>query len=473
MCSAILDYSALELRDMICTGEVSPVELIQESLSKAEKLQDSLNLFMTLTPELALKNGRQVEAEIQAGKSVKSLAGLPISVKDIIPVKDVRFTCGSLTMADTVADVDAVAVERLKAVNASIIGKTTTAEFGAKAMGDSPLSGITRNPWNINKTPGGSSAGASASVAAGVTPFALGTDGGGSARLPSSFCGIFGIKPQFGRIPFFPFGGAPSINHMGIFSRTVRDAAFLLSVLSGFDDRDPSSLQDPVPDFIGACDQSLKGVRVAYSPTLGYAKPAPSVIQATSRTAKILENLGCIVEEIQSPFVDSAEIWLCEATTTLRAHLTSLSQEQWDLIDPQVVDLVENTPKVSAEEYVSLYRKRLGFREQFRAFMRNYDLLLTPTTPDTAPDAVSSQEILEDAGGMIGWGSYTYPYNLTGFPAANLPAGFTSDGMPIGVQLGAAMNQETIIFRAAAALETTERWKSLAPVTGLKANAPG
>jgi aspartyl-tRNA(Asn)/glutamyl-tRNA(Gln) amidotransferase subunit A len=197
-----------------------------------------------------------------AGHHLGPLHGLPISIKDLIAVRDLSFTFGSRALADNVATTDAPSVERIRAAGACIIGKSTTSEFGCKAVGDSPLTGITRNPWSLDKTPGGSSAGAAASVAAGMTPFSLGTDGGGSIRIPASLCGLFGIKAQFGRVPVYPVSATPTLAHVGPLARTVRDAALLLSVISGQDDRDPFSVAGPVPDYLSACELPVKGLRI-------------------------------------------------------------------------------------------------------------------------------------------------------------------------------------------------------------------
>jgi len=213
--------------------------------------------------------------------------------QDLTALKGVRFTSGSRTSADFIAPVDAPAAERVKQQGACIIGKTTTTEFGCKASSSSPLTGTTLNPWNLTRTPGGSSSGAGASVAAGVTPFALGTDGGGSIRIPASFCGLFGIKAHFGRVAIFPTSATPTLAHVGPMARSVRDAALLLGVISGWDARDPAAVAADTPDYLAACERSPKGLRIAWSPTLGYAKPMPEVVRLAEAQVRTLEGLGC------------------------------------------------------------------------------------------------------------------------------------------------------------------------------------
>ena len=225
--------SALDLRQAILAKQVSPVEVVRQTLERIDALEPRLNCFVTRTPELALDAARHTERAIMAGEPVGALAGLPVSVKDLIAVAGIRQTFGSRAMANHIAATDAPSVMRLKAAGASIVGTTTTSEFGCKTVGDSPLTGITRNPWDLTKTPGGSSCGAAASVAAGVTSFALGTDGGGSVRLPASFTGVFGIKPQFARVPLFPAAATPTLAHVGPLARTVRDAALLVGGVAG------------------------------------------------------------------------------------------------------------------------------------------------------------------------------------------------------------------------------------------------
>jgi Asp-tRNA(Asn)/Glu-tRNA(Gln) amidotransferase A subunit family amidase len=235
--------SALEMRRLMQSKQVSPVEIAERALRGIEASQPVINAFVTITPELALDAARKAEKAILSGDDRGLLTGIPLSIKDLTAVKGVRFTSGSRTLADFVAPLDSPASERVKAHGASIVGKTTTTEFGCKGSSNSPLTGETRNPWNLNKTTGGSSSGAGASVAAGQTPFALGTDGGGSIRIPSSLCGLFGIKAQFGRVPVFPAAATPTLAHVGPMARTVRDAALLLTAISGFDARDPFILR--------------------------------------------------------------------------------------------------------------------------------------------------------------------------------------------------------------------------------------
>src|SRR5216684_7524235 len=234
--------SAMEMRRRIAAKEISPVELTTRALTKAEATQSTLNAFYLLMPEEALAAAEVAEDAVMKGAPLGAIHGIPFSAKDLMAVKGVGYASGSRTMKSNVATVDAPAVERAKAAGGILIGKTTTSEFGCKPVGDSPLTGITRNPWNLSKTPGGSSAGAAASVAAGVTAVAVGTDGGGSIRIPAAMTGLFGVKAQFGRVPVFPVAANPTLAHVCPIGRDVRDVALLLGVLSGYDARDPHSV---------------------------------------------------------------------------------------------------------------------------------------------------------------------------------------------------------------------------------------
>lgn len=455
--------TALELRRLILARQVSPVEVIESTLRRIEVLQPVLNPFVTVTADLALEAARQVERQLMAGTPVGLLVGLPLSIKDLTAVKGVRFTSGSRTLADFIAPVDSPASERVKAHGACIVGKTTTTEFGCKGSSDSPLTGYTRNPWNPGKTTGGSSAGAAASVAAGITPFALGTDGGGSVRIPASFCGLFGIKAQFARVPVFPASATPTLGHVGPLARTVRDAALLLTAVSGYDARDPASVAAPVPDYLGACEQSPAGLRIAFSPTLGYAKPTPEVVDITSRAVRVLEDLGCTVEIVERVFDDPIDIWMAEFYAGVGTRLKTPLEQHRDIIDPAVADVLQNALDQTIDQYYRRVFERYEFRERMRQLFERYDLLVTPTTPTAAFDIDRNVPRELEGHNIVSWVAYTYPVNLCGHPAASVPCGFTGEGLPVGLHLISRALGETDIFRAAAAFEAARPWADRRP----------
>lgn len=456
--------TAIELKDRIARKVVSPVEVVQDALGRMEALEPTLNCFVEPTPDLAMNAARAAEQAVTAGEPLGLLHGLPISIKDLITVGGVRCTFGSKAMAENVAAMDAPSVERVKAQGGCIIGKSTTSEFGCKAVGDSPLTGVTPNAWNLAKTPGGSSCGAASSVAAGVTPFALGTDGGGSVRIPSSLTGLFGIKAQFARVPVYPPSATPTLAHVGPMARTVRDVALLLTAVAGHDRRDPFGVAEPVPDFVAACDQPVKGMRLAWSPTLGYAKPSAEVLKITEDAVKVFEDLGCTVELIENVMEgDPVDLWMAEFYAGVGTRLKDAIANTPDQLDPAVVDVLANALDQSLDEYYGKVFARYDFREKMRVFFEDYDLLLTPTLPVPAFDVgLNVPPELPDRN-IVSWVYYTYPFNLTGQPAASIPAGWTEDGLPVGLQMISRINRETDIFRAAAAFEAARPWADRRP----------
>ena len=464
MATDLLERSAVELRGLVLAKEVSPVELLDRTLERLEHVEPRLNSFVTVTEETARVAARAAERAVLDGDAPGLLHGLPVSVKDLIAMDGVRCTFGSKSAADNVATLDAPAVERVREAGAVIVGKTTTSEFGCKAVGDSPLTGITRNPWNLAKTPGGSSAGAAASVAAGVTPFALGTDGGGSVRIPGSLTGLFTIKPQFARVPVFPESAAPTLAHVGPMARTVRDAALLLTAIAGFDRRDPFSVAEPVPDYLSACDQSVRGMRIAWSPTMGYADPVREVVGICEQAVGTLEDLGCEVELVDEVMErDPIDMWMSEFYASIGTRLNTVLAEQPEALDPAVADVLGGALEQTVGEYWTQVFNRYRFREEMRGFMEDYDLLVSPVLPVPAFDVGLNVPPRMPQSNIVSWVRYTYPFNLTGQPSASVPAGVTDDGLPVGLQLVAKSFRETDIFRLAAALEAARPWGGMKP----------
>ena len=464
MASELLYRSAVELRGLVLAQEVSPVELLDHSLARLEEVEPKLNSFVTVTEDVARAAARAAEKAVMDGDPPGLLHGLPISVKDLIAMDGVRCTFGSKSAADNVAVLDAPAVERVRRAGAVIVGKTTTSEFGCKAVGDSPLTGITRNPWNLSKTPGGSSAGAAASVAAGVTPFALGTDGGGSVRIPGSLTSLFAIKPQFARVPVFPESAAPTLSHVGPMARTVRDAALLLSAIAGFDRRDPFAVAAPVPDFLAACDRPVEGMRIAWSPTLGYADPMREVVELCEQAVRAFEDLGCEVELVDKVMErDPVDMWMSEFYASIGTRLNPVLSAQPELLDPAVAEVLGGALEQKIEEYWTQVFNRYRFREDMRRFMEKYDLLVSPVLPVPAIDVgLNVPPRMPDAN-VVSWVRYTYPFNLTGQPGATLPVGVTDDGLPVGLQLVAKSLREEDIFRLSAAFEAARPWVNRKP----------
>src|SRR5215470_445265 len=450
------DMTALALRRLIARREISPVELTRRALERAEATQASLNAFFVLMPEQAMEQAKRAEDAVMRGEPLGLLHGLPFSAKDLIAVGGVPFAFGSRALADNIAAADAPSVERAKAAGAILIGKTTTSEFGCKAVGDSPLTGITRNPWNLNKTPGGSSAGAAASVAAGITPFALGTDGGGSIRIPCCLTGLAGIKGHFGRIPVWPNAATPTLSHVGPMARNIADTALLFMAVAGYDARDPFAVAGPCPDLLAACEGEARGLKIAYSPTLGYAKPDAEVVRIVEAAARRFVDIGCAVELVETVLEqDPVDIWAAEFYAAIATRLRSTFESRRELLDPAVADLLEAAMRLDLREYYGKVFERYALRDRVRLFFERYDLLLSPVLPVTSldagkncPDALSHRD-------PVSWVYYTYPFNLTGQPAATVCAGIAADGMPIGLQIVGRALGEYDVVRAAAAYERT------------------
>jgi len=449
--------TAIELRRRVSRKDVSPLELTHRALAKAEATQKKLNAFFVLLPEAALAAARAAEDAVMRGEPLGLLHGLPFSVKDLIAVAGVPYASGSRTMAKNIAGVDAPAVERAKAAGAILIGKTTTSEFGCKPVGDSPLTGITRHPWNLAKTPGGSSAGAAASVAAGITPFALGTDGGGSVRIPCCFTGLAGIKAHFGRVPVWPTSATPTLAHVGPIARNVRDAALLLTAIGGYDPRDPFSVSAAMPDLLDACRTSVADLRIAYSTTLGYARPDTDVAAIVASAARAFEELGCAIEKVDTVFErDPVDLWTTEFYAGVGTRLRPFVETQRDLLDPAVAEVLDAALAQDMRDYYEKVFERYAFRDKVRAFFETYDLLVSPVLPITSLDAGKNiPDHLQDRN-LVSWVYYTYPFNLTGQPAATVCAGIAADGMPVGVQIVGRALGEYDVVRAAAAFERTK-----------------
>jgi aspartyl-tRNA(Asn)/glutamyl-tRNA(Gln) amidotransferase subunit A len=456
--------TARELARAIVSRALSPVEAVESSLARLYATEPRLHSFVTVLADRALRDAKLMETQLRQRKPQGPLAGVPISVKDLIAVGGAPLTFGSRSMADNVAPHDAVAVERLRDAGAIIIGKTTTSEFGCKAVGDSPLTGSTRNPWDLSKTAGGSSAGAAASVAAGVTSIALGTDGGGSIRIPAAMTGLFGVKAQFGRVPVFPVAANPTLAHVCPIGRDVRDVALLLGVLSGYDARDPHSVPVAAPDYLAACDRDPRALKIAWSPSFGYAAPDAEVCTIAEAAVRTFIELGCVVEEVDAPLgPDPAAMWTAEFYAGVAARLAPTLRERRELLDPEVATMVEQALTMDAEAYGRAVQMRYVFREKLRKFFGEYDLLLSPSLPVAGVDVgVSIPPRFADRN-LVTWVGYTYPFNLTGQPAASIPAGFTRGGLPVGLQLVARAYREEDLFAAAAAFETVRPWALHAP----------
>jgi len=459
--------SAADLGRMIRSRAISPVELVKIFIRRIEAVNPLVNAFCTLTFEGALEEARQAEQAVMDGKPLGPLHGVPFAIKDLVYVKGVRNMRGSKIYEHFVPTEDAPLVERLKRAGGILMGKTTTPEFGFKGTTDSPLTGITRNPWNLEMTPGGSSGGAAAQVAAGMTPLAVGTDGGGSIRNPASFAGIYGLKPTFGRVPVYPASSLDSLSHAGPMTRTVEDAALMLSIMAGPDDSDGLCLEGAPDDYVGRLRDGIKGLRVAWSPNLGFVPVVEKeVAEITARAARAFEELGCHVEEvtatgIEDPLPIHLPLWLAGLAGMLGHYLPEWEER----MDPLLVSWTKFGLEIPAADFVCAQVSRSELRDKMRRFFQRYDLLITPTLPIAAFRAgVSAQEGLKDSPvDYRNWSPFSSIYNLTHVPAASVPAGFTRDGLPVGLQIASHRFADLTVLQASAAFEAARPWADRRP----------
>jgi aspartyl-tRNA(Asn)/glutamyl-tRNA(Gln) amidotransferase subunit A len=385
----------------------------------------------------------------------------------VLYTRGVRTTGGSRLFADLVPEEDTVAVGRLKAAGAVILGKTNTSELGHKALGDSPLFGATRNPWDPSCTPGGSSAGAAVAVASGLGPVALGTDGGGSVRIPAGFCGVVGVKPSFGRVPQLPgFPGWDHVGTIGPLARTVRDAAAVLDVIAGGDDRDRTSLPREERSYLQSCDDDIRGLHVAWTPDLGYAAVDERVLDLCGNAAAAFEELGCHVEVVNPGWENPEDAFATiVAAQFYAAWADTLPAREADM-DASLVRFIRRGGAVTAREYLTAQATVNTFWQEVHVFLARFDLLLTPTAA-VPPFPLGSGVPREIAGqdvSRLGWMPFTYPFNLTGQPAASVPAGWTDDGLPVGLQIVGRRHADRTVLAAAAAFETACPWRDRRPV---------
>ena len=451
--------TATQLLGLYRSGEASPVEATQAVLQRISRLNPLLNAFCLVEEAAAMASAHQSEARWLAhrnsGAGVLPLDGVPMSIKDLILTQGWPTLRGSKTVnPDQPWQVDAPVTARLREAGAVLLGKTTTPEFGCKGETNSLLTGISRNPWNPSRTPGGSSGGASAAVSAGLGPLAIGTDGAGSVRIPAAFCGNVGFKPSFGRVPAYPLSPFGSVAHLGPHAMTVEDVALLMNTIALPDARDWTSLPFDGVDYLAGLKGDIKGLRVAYSPTLGYAKNVDSEIAAaTAQAAKHLQDLGAVVEQVhpltEDPLDISTGLWFAGAYQVWR----TLSPAQQALTDPDFKAQAELGALLDTHAIHALNQRRGVLGSHLRQFMQRFDLILTPSTAVTAFKALPAGHSPMNSAAMLGWTPFSYPFNLSQQPAISLPCGLSSQGLPMGVQLVGPMFGDATLLQAAQALQ--------------------
>ncbi|MET7486055.1 amidase [Streptomyces sp. NPDC005538] len=456
MTTELTELTAVELLDGYRRREFSPVEATRATLDRAEEIQPAVNAFVRLDAEGALARAAESAERWRRGEPAGLLDGVPVTVKDILLQRGAPTLRGSRTIAEQGSwDEDAPSVARLREHGAVFLGKTTTPEFGWKGVTDSPLSGVTRNPHDPSRTAGGSSGGSAAAVALGAGPLSLGTDGGGSVRIPASFCGIFGLKPTYGRVPLYPASAFGTLSHVGPMTRDAADAALMLDVIGVPDARDWSALDRHSGSFTAQLAEGVRGLRIAYSPSLGgQVAVRPAVAAAVRRGVERLASLGAYVEETDPDFTDPVDafhaLWFSGAARVTQ----KLAPQQRELLDPGLREIRATGSALTALDYLAAVDVRMELGRRMGLFHERYDLLVTPTLPITAFEA--GVEVPKGSGyrRWTGWTPFTYPFNLTQQPAATVPVGNDGDGLPIGLQIVGARHRDDLVLRAAHTLFT-------------------
>lgn len=455
------EIALLSAKDLIARyrdGSLSPLEATRAALARIEAHNPKLNAFILVDTDGALAEARTSEERWRIGAPRGRLDGVPMSIKDILLTKGWPTLRGSkATPRDQPWDEDAPAVARLREHGAVLLGKTTTPEFGWKGVTDSALSGITRNPWNPERTPGGSSGGAAVAVATGMGALALGTDGGGSVRIPAAFTGIFGLKPTFGRVPAYPPSAFGTLSHVGPMTRTVTDAAILLGVISEPDTRDwyalPPQGAGKSMDYTAGLNRGVKGLRIAFSPTLGGHPVDPEIATLVAAAANRFANLGAHVEEVDPGLPDCAEPFRKHWYAGAAALLNTFSDKQKAVIEPGLLDIAAEGATYTLFDFFAAVKQREAIGIAMNRFHETYHLLLTPSQPLPAFEAGLERPRGNNQDRWVDWTPFTYPFNLTRQPAASVPCGLTSAGLPAGLQIVGPLYADALVLRAARAYE--------------------
>lgn len=448
--------SATDLLRHFRRGTLSPVEATEAALGQVRRHNERLNALCWLDEEGALAQARESEARWREGRPIGLLDGIPATVKDLLLTRGWPTLRGSRTVKrDQAWNEDAPTVARLREHGAVLIGKTTTPEFGWKGVTDSPLTGITRNPWDPNRTPGGSSGGAAVAAATGMGALHLGTDGGGSIRIPAGFTGIFGLKQSFGRVPAYPLSPFGTVAHVGPMTRTVEDAALMLTVITEPDDRDVYSLPYDRRDWRVGIEDGIRKLRIAYSPTLGGNRVEPDVAILVAAAVARLAELGAEVEQAEPDVAGVGEIFQTHWFAGAANLMSTIPLEARALIDPGLQEVAATGAKYSLAEYQKAVKAREALGQRVAVFHRKYDLLVTPTLPLPAFEAGVETPADGKGGRWTNWTPFSFPFNLTRQPAATIPCGVTRTGLPVGLQIVGALYDDATVLRCARAYEAT------------------
>ncbi len=460
---SLMDLSAVELAALVRGKEVSAVETTMSALERIDARNASLNAFVHVCADRALDDARGLDARIAGGEDVGALAGVPLGVKDLEDVGGLPTTYGSVAFRDHIAERDSVEVARLRGAGAVVIGKTNTPEFGYTCFTKNRVFGTTHNPWNLEHTPGGSSGGSSAAIAARMVPFSTGSDGGGSVRIPACYVGAYGFKPTFGRIPVGPeeaLGMQRWVDtvHYGPITRTVRDAALFLDVTAGYHPVDPNSLPKPERAYLSSLDDALPKLKIGFSRDLGYATVEPGVLREVEAAVEVFRGLGHEVVDLDITLPDTGYAWafMCGAEDYghLAGHPRAKGHEE--LFERSYWEGIKLAANLTHEQIAGFQHQRADLNYALADLFSQFDLLLTPMLPTEAfgakgpfPKEIAGKPI-ENPIHVV---AFAYPFNLSGHPAATVRAGFGDKGLPVGLQIVAERHRDDLVLQASAAFE--------------------
>jgi aspartyl-tRNA(Asn)/glutamyl-tRNA(Gln) amidotransferase subunit A len=457
--------TAVELAELIRTRKISPVESMRALLDRIAALEPKVNAFAYLGADQAMDAAKRAESQLMSGARIGRLHGIPVTIKDLLFTKDMPTQRGSKIFAGDRPSEDTPIVPRLQDEGAIVIGKTTTSEFGWTGVSRSPLTGITSNPWKLGYNAGASSAGAGAASAAGYGPLHQGSDGAGSIRMPAHFCGVFGLKPSFGRVPYYPVGVGDLTSHIGPMTRSVADSALMLEVMAGPHDLDYTTLEAGPANYLGRLKEGVKGKRIAYSPDLGVARVDPEVADLVKAAAARFTELGAIVEQVPTP-------WAKVGPELIRffwsAHLTRLARylPKWQAeMDPGLVACIKDSENVSVARYQEMREHKMDYVANIHRWFRDWDFLLTPAV---SVAAFPAEKLMPDhwpahPWDWVMWAEFSYPFNMSWNPAASVPCGFTPGGLPVGLQIVGKRFDDLGVLQAAAAFEQVQPWAAKRP----------
>ncbi len=459
---------AVEIAELIRTKQLSPVEYLQTLLARIEALEPQVNAFVYLAADQAREAAKRAEQALMRDERIGRLHGVPVTIKDLAITKDMPTQSGSKIFAGHQPSEDTPVVPRLRDEGAIILGKTTTSEFGWTGVSRSPLTGITHNPWKFGYNAGASSAGAGAAGAAGFGPLHQGSDGAGSIRMPSHFCGVFGLKPTFGRVPYYPVSTGDFTSHMGPMTRTVADSALLLEVMAGPHPLDFTTLEAGPANYLHRLRDGIRGKRIAYSPDLGHARVDPEIASLVKSAVARFSELGATVEEVPTP-------WAKDGPELIRffwaAHMTRLQPflEKWaPQMDPGLVACIQDAQNYSVAEYQAMRERKMAYVAAIHRWFEEWDFLLTPSVSVAAfpAERLMPENWPQHAWDWVMWAEFSYPFNMSWNPAANVPCGFTADGLPVGLQIVGRRFDDLGVLQASAAFEQIQPWADKRPKLG-------